>query len=219
VGFLVIKNVRLNFKNKALTIITELHYLPCVQYLKQLESADCIYLEAHENYQKSSYRNRCHILGSDGQMRLSIPLLQGKNQKQPIRDVRIENTILWQRQHFHALRSAYGSAPFWEHYADYFEAIFKKKQPFLWDWNIEILALLTKLLKINTPIVWTTAYESQQAQLADSDLLSSDIVDCRNLILPKNQVEMPSYPQVFTYKHEFVSNLSAIDALMNMGRL
>ena len=66
------------------TVLSELHFLPCIGVFQHYAHADVIQLEAQENYQKGSYRNRCHILGANGLQRLSIPLVKGKNNQQNI---------------------------------------------------------------------------------------------------------------------------------------
>ena len=192
----------------------ELHYLPCIAYLNALQEAEKVVLEAHESYQKGSYRNRTQILGSNGNLRLSVPLLQGKNQQQAIKSVKIDHTTTWQRQHFRALRAAYSSAPFWEHYVDKLAVHFEQKHLFLWDWNTETLALLLDFLKLKTRIETSTDFVA-------TDYLGINTLDLRQKITPKtaNLPPTPPYPQVFGYKFEFSSNLSGIDALMNIGRL
>ena len=93
-------------------VLLEAQYLPNVQYFSKLVQIPSLVLEAHENYQKGSYRNRCHIAGANGLMRLSIPLRKGKNEQLSIQKTEISYDEPWTSQHWHSIRSAYGNAPY-----------------------------------------------------------------------------------------------------------
>ena len=48
-------------------------------------SPSVVYIEACENYQKQSYRNRCRFYGADGIQALSYPIIhEGGTDKLPI---------------------------------------------------------------------------------------------------------------------------------------
>jgi len=111
-------------------ILIELHYLPCLEYFIQLVQSENICLEAHENFQKQTYRNRFSILTANKIDTLSVPVLKS-NSKQLIREVEIDYTQLWQKIHRRAIQSAYGKAPYYEYYADYFKQLYDKKPRFL----------------------------------------------------------------------------------------
>ena len=49
-------------------------YLPPVEYFAAIAKYGGALLEACENYQKQSYRNRCTILTANGKMNLNIQL-------------------------------------------------------------------------------------------------------------------------------------------------
>ena len=71
--------------------IIELQYFPSISFFAILLQFDQILIEQHDNYQKRTYRNRCHIASANGLLRLSVPLEKGKNNQQTIRDVKIAN--------------------------------------------------------------------------------------------------------------------------------
>ena len=201
------------FKVSMLSILLEIQYFPPVQYFSKLATAPVVFLEQHEHYVKGSYRNRCHIAGVNGVQRLSIPLCKGKNQQQPIREVRIAWDEPWQTQHWQAIRSAYGNSPFFEHYAGAFEPFFKKrKHEWLWDWNVELLQLLMKLMGLKTELRFTESYEPAP----------EGVLDFRGKIHPKRPAEDADfspvhYSQVFEDRHGFLENLSVIDLLFCTG--
>ncbi|MEZ4959145.1 MAG: WbqC family protein [Saprospiraceae bacterium] len=191
--------------------LLEIQYLPPVQYFSLLANHPVVYLEQHEHYAKGSYRNRCHIAAVNGVQRLSIPLKKGKNQRQPIREVRIAYDEPWRSQHWQAIQTAYGNSPFFEHYADGLQPFYsEKKYEYLWDWDFDLLMFMVKCFRLQTEIRVTEKYEAQPAGL----------LDLRGTINPKieNADFRPVYyPQVFEDRHGFLGNLSALDLLFCAG--
>lgn len=194
-------------------VVLEIQYLPPVQYFSKLAAFPVVFIEACEHYVKGSYRNRCHIAAVNGIQRLSIPLRKGKNERQPIREVQIAYDEPWQTQHWQAIRSAYGSSPFFVHYADVLEPFFKKnKITHLWDFNLELLQLFVKLMGLKTELRFTETYEP----------IPADKLDFREKIHPKHPFideafQATYYPQVFEDRHGYLENLSILDLLFCSG--
>lgn len=194
------------------------HYWPTLAYMAQWLRYEQVYLEAHENYQKGSYRNRTHIIGGQGVQRLSIPLRSGKHQRQPIQQVAIDGDD-WRRPHWQAIRSAYGRSPYYEHYAPYISPLYLGRAPeLLFDWNLRLLQVLHRLLQLPGVIATTGSYRSATAMERDST-----IVDLRAAIHPKRTPTLVTgyrpvpYAQVFQERHGFVSEVSALDLLFCAG--
>ena len=184
--------------------------MPDIAFFRQLAQHETLCLEACESYVKGSPRNRCTIATSNGALLLSVPLQQGKNQQQGIRSVLIANETAWQRQHWRTIVSAYGSAPFWQHYAPHFEPFYQKKYEFLWDFNYDLLVLVIKLLKIKTNIILSETYEKSP----DTTIYT----DIRHSKKTKNTLVATPYPQVFSAKHGFLENMSVLDGLFCVGK-
>src|SRR6478735_6864409 len=70
-----------------------------------------------------SYRNRYRISTANGPLLLSIPIKGGRRYAAPLADTLIDYTHDWQRQHWRTLFSAYGRAPFFEHYGPELETL------------------------------------------------------------------------------------------------
>lgn len=184
-------------------------YLPPVSYFSALLHSETVLLEAHENYVKQSYRNRCRIATANGIETLSIPVESGGGQKIPIRDVRISEHGSWQQNHWRAIESAYRSSPFFEYLQDDFAPFYEKKWTFLWDYNLELLTLIRDFLDIETEIKFTENFDDEPL----------DINDFRNIIHPKKEpiFHLKPYYQVFENKHGFLADLSILDLLFNTG--
>lgn len=192
-------------------ILLETQFFPPIESFSAMIQYPTIILEKHEHFQKGTYRNRCHIATAQGTQILSVPLKKGKNQQQFISDVQISNDVNWQRPFWRTLQTAYGNAPYWEHYAPAFEPFFLKKYDFLFDYNYEILQTLLKLLKFDKSIT-----------ISFTDTYKTDFTeggDFRNKFTPKYDANNAKrYPQVFEDRNGFIANLSILDLLFCCGK-
>ena len=197
-------------------ILLELHYLPCIQYFSKWYSHKSVCIEQHENYSKGSYRNRAHIAGANGILRLSIPLEKGKNEQQSIQEVKIAYHEKWQQQHWASIQSAYGNAPYFEFYADEFVPHYQQKYTYLFEFNKALLETILAQLQFSAKTHWTSKYEQEVEK--------KGLLDFRNGIFPKKHrqkedihFKVKPYPQVFSEKNGFLPNLSILDLLFCTG--
>lgn len=192
------------------SLLIELHYFPCVHFFSELSLHDTLILEAHETFQKQSYRNRTLILSAQKVEKLLIPVLSG-NSHLPIRDIRIDHSQKWRLVHQRAIRSAYGKAPFFEYYAEDILGLYDKSVPFLFDFNLEVLTLCLKLLKWKKEIALSSDYQYFESSKV------AGIQDSRGLIHPKNQLQTSFKPYQQVFGRQFEPNLSIIDLLFCEG--
>lgn len=192
-------------------LLIDLHYLPCLDYMTVLVQTGRVQIEAHEQYQKQSYRNRCYVLTANRVDALAVPVQHG-TRHQPIRDLRIDNGQPWQNHHWRTIQAGYGKAPFFEYYAPDFESVLRKNQSFLFDLNLELLTLCLKLLGVGTPINLTECYEKTPPP---------GLFDVRSRINPRNGPGMHLFyhpePYMQNFGQNFVPNLSIIDLLFCQG--
>ncbi len=192
--------------------LIETQYFPSIAFFALYQQVDQIHVEQHENYRKGSYRNRCHIAGANGLLRLSIPLEKGKNNQLNIQDVKISEETNWRLQHKRAIQSAYGKSPFFEYYDTEILSLFDEVTPSLFDWNLKIIQTLIEVLDLDqNKLHFSKTFEKK----------SLHKLDYRNQISPKqpsSSIEnIATYPQVFSDKRAFLPNLSILDALFCMG--
>ena len=91
-------------------------------------SPSVVYIEACENFQKQSYRNRCRFYGAEGVQTLSFPIVHdGGTHKHSITEVRIDYKTPWVQQHEKAIISAYGMSAYFEYYQDELFSIMESK--------------------------------------------------------------------------------------------
>ena len=189
-------------------------YLPPVQYFAHLQSAEQVWIEQYDHYQKQTYRNRCVIAAPDGPLSLTVPIEKPNTQKAFMRDIRISDHGNWRHLHWNAIESAYNHTPFFEYYKDDFRPFYEKKFDFLVDYNEQLCQLVCQLIDIDTSFQRTESYIAEP---------SNTIIDLRDAIHPKKELMNDAsfgiipYYQVFQERLGFLPNLSIIDLLFNMG--
>ncbi len=167
--------------------------------------------EVFDNYQKQTYRNRCYICNDLGKHMLSISIqhVGGSQGKQSYREVKIDNSFPWQRQHWRTLATAYRTSPFFEFYEDDLAPLYQQEFTYLMEFNLATAAFICDCLQIKTPSSKTTTYETSPVENSDGRFLAS--------IKKKPPFEQEPYIQVFGDRHGFVKNSSVLDLLFNEG--
>lgn len=183
----------------------EIQYFPSLLMVGLLKN-NC-YIEAHETYQKRSYRNKCLIASSRGPLSLSVPLRKGKNANTAIKKVTIAYEENWILQHLKSIKNSYENAPFFDYIYPQISSILKEQTPTLWELNWQILNWTCDEIGLNRPS-HTKSYEPN---------LKNDFRDRFKPNQEPIEYKFCYYPQVFESALGFVPNLSSLDLLMNMG--
>ena len=177
-------------------------------------SPSVVYIEACENFQKQSYRNRCRFYGAEGVQTLSFPIVHdGGTHKHSITEVRIDYKTPWVQQHERAIVSAYGMSAYFDYYKDELFEILERRYERLFDLNLALIRFFIEKTGLKVDLRLTEEYVSE-----------SGMEDLREVIHPKRpdsilrdlELEKP-YFQVFAPKYGFQSNLSIMDLLFNEG--
>lgn len=187
-------------------------YFPPIEYFALLAKYSVVYMEACENYQKQSWRNRCRILTANGPESLNVPVVHENGTfSLPIKEIRVEYTTPWVMRTERAIESAYSSSPFFIYYKDALFSILDSHPATLWELNRRIIDFFCSKIGISPDFRETTDYSPAEE-------------DYRELIHPKREntvmrdlgMERP-YWQVFRDKYGFVPGLSIMDLLFNEG--
>ncbi len=195
--------------------VIELHFMPMLAIFAELIKYDEVLLEACENYQKGSFRNKTYIAGPRNLNLITVPLSKGKHKRSLIRKTKIFYDTDWVTEHLRTIKTAYGSSPFFEYYFPEIEEIFREKHTFLWDLNIALLDYLNyrsgNLLKYSLTEEYIQDYSQE------------GIHDLREHFSPKqggNSTPIPatfSYGQVNADKYGFRGDISVLDLLFHRG--
>ncbi len=195
-----------------MTLVLSTAYFPPVHYFTAISREETIYLEAHENFTKQSYRNRCQILTAQGSRDLVVPVKHGKGKKIPIIDVQIDYDQPWQKNHWKSIETAYNRSPFFEFYKDHLIHYFEKRYDTLFEMNHLILEQCFPFLRIKKTILTTLTHQHDYP---------SDCLDLRSALHPKLPLPIvfnpKTYPQVFDDRQSFQPGLSILDLLFSQG--
>ena len=209
-------------------------YLPWLGFFDLMKRCDVFVIEDSLKYTKQDWRNRNRIRTRQGWVYLTVPVEKGATGKR-IRDVSIDNSRDWASRHYTLLRENYRHAPYWDQYAPFLEESFRRSWTNLHELDLHFIEFFAREFQIATPrrllselgveftgdktgdlvdlaraAGGTTFIEGstgksfvnvEQFQAAGLEVLFQ-VYDCR------------PYPQQF---EPFVSHLSAIDLLLNLG--
>ena len=187
-------------------------------------SPSVVYVEACENYQKQSYRNRCRFYAADGVQALSFPVVhEGGTYKHPVSGIRVDYSTPWLLQHKRAIVSAYRTSAYFEYYQDELFAVLDSRPERLLDLNMALLRFFIEKTGLCVDLRLTSEYSPDGMVCGpDGELLKCE--DFREVIHPKRPntilkdmgLEKP-YFQVFAPKYGFKEDLSIMDLLFNEG--
>jgi len=184
-----------------------------INYYARLVLQREVILEQHDSYIKQSYRNRCMIMGPNGIISLSIPVINKHGVKSIMQEVQIDYDTPWNKIHWKSLEASYAASPFFEYLADELLPFYTKKYKFLIDLNQELMEYTLQQLGISTAMKRSESFK----EIAGNH-------DPRYFIHPKKDqaildpgFQPEAYHQVFSDRLGFQSNLSILDLLFNLG--
>ena len=191
-------------------VLLEPHYFGSLEYYVVLLQAEEIRWEVHEHFQKQTFRNRTTVLTANGPQNLVVPVSYRNHM--PLRDVRVDYSQRWIKDHWGAIYSAYGKAPYFEFFGAEMQQTLERRPAFLVDLCLETVTICLKYLQLDRSIQFTDTYEK---------LPKSPIRDLRGLIHPKKPFTQRSIYRAEKYFQnfgkEFVPGLSVLDLLFSMG--
>jgi len=160
-------------------------------------------------FTKMSFKNRMVIITSQGPLMLTIPIVGGRDQKTPIKDIAIAYDSPWSAQHLKSITTSYKRAPYFEYYEQSLHALYLNKPVKLVDFLLFCADWLQSQLKVN----WDLNQSHEQ-------VIVDDLLKYQDPWLPKNysRIEgLPKYQQVFADQNDFITNASILDMLFCVG--
>lgn len=192
-------------------LIIDSQYFGTIDYIKTLFRFSNIEIEQYENYRKMSFRNRCLVAGSNGLVNLSVPLVNGRDARQLMKDTRINYAGRWQLEQVRTLASCYARAPYFEYFWPDVRELVLARPEFLLDKNMAILEWLRKIFRLDIVVALTSIYRVEY---------DHGYTDLRNRTRPNNYLALDPgirYTQVFQDRIGFQPNLSVLDYLFCAG--
>lgn len=188
-------------------VLLPLFYLPPISWFSVFLQHDSeVTLEQFENFPKQTYRNRTVIYGANGKLALIIPVLH--NGKKTINEIEVSQRENWQKLHWKSIKNAYQSSPYFEFYEDQLAQIFTFETQSLFQFNLNALQIIQKILKTEKAYSLNEEFTKTPAE-----------VDFRNKFSAKkeSEFEMEEYYQTFSDKLGFEKDISILDLICNKG--
>lgn len=168
----------------------------------------------YDSFRKMSFRNRCLLASANGRLGISVPLENGRHQKQGMKEVRIDGRQDWHSQHWKTISACYNRSPWFEYYKDSLEILYCGRESYLIEWNRRCLEWSLTQLGWQGEISFLTKTDM------DDPNLGKGWTDARGLAdkWPSDRLEpIPAYQQVFEERTGFIPQLSILDLLFCTG--
>jgi hypothetical protein len=164
-------------------VILQPSYIPWRGYFDQIRRADLFIFYDDVQYDKHGWRNRNQIKTAQGKQWLTIPVhSKGVTEGIAIKDVQIDWSKPWIKNHLKALTFAYNKAPYFKDYLPLLESFYSRRDECLAEFTIETTIFLSRELGITS-----TRF------LRSSELLGIDGVKTDRLIRILKQVGAKHY--------------------------
>ncbi|MCH7344188.1 WbqC family protein [Pelomonas sp. CA6] len=145
-------------------VVLQSNYIPWKGYFDLIRDAELFCFYDDVQFTKNDWRNRNRIKTAQGPRWLSVPV--GTDLNRLVCEVRMSDAR-WQASHWDSLRQAYGKQPFFRHYRDFFEEIYRGR---VWESLSElnqhlIRRIAGELLGIQTRFDDSRHYRSEGVRL------------------------------------------------------
>lgn len=213
------------------------NYLPYLGFFDKMIQADVfvIYDDAQFNKEDFQHRNKIRIF--QGWKWLTVPV-DKKNIS--IKEITIKNEVMkkgikWYESHFKDIDVNYIETPHYAIYKNDLEAIYMKKYEKLIDLNMALINLLINAFNIKTKLIYASEFNHKSnstQRLVDiveslggdtylSGAMGRNYLDLSVFERKGIEVKFQEFKPIFYKQHYdgFIPNMSAIDALFNIGKM
>ncbi len=188
---------------------TDLQYFGSIHFVKTLMENRNVVFDIEAPFTKMSFKNRMVIVTSQGPLMLTIPIVGGRDQKTPIKDITIAYDAPWNAQHLKSIITSYKRAPYFEYYEQSLHTLYSNKPEKL----VDFLFLCSDWLQSQLKIKWIHSLPHDQVHL-------DEVIKYHDPWVPKNYNQhngLPKYQQVFSDQLDFLQNASILDMLFCVG--
>ena len=172
-----------------------------------------VLLEACENYQKQSYRNRCYILAGDGPQMLQVPICH--SDEMGISSMLVDYSTPWVVRTQRALDTAYQTSAYFDYYRDEVFALLDAQPETLWELNLSLIGWCLRRTGVACELEATEDFAAPGA-LPD-DYRYSLHPKKPDTVLANLGLEKPYYQVFRDHLGGFTPGLSILDLLVNEG--
>lgn len=211
-------------------------HLPWLGFFNKMANADLMIILDNVQYRKRYFQNRNKILVNGISKYVGVPVKLQRYRQKTIADMEIysDDEVPWKHKYLKTIEYNYKKHPYFHTYFPFYEDLVCRNIKSLYEFNMEIIYYYAKELNIKTKILKASDLSSKGKK---SDLILNLIKYVgADIYLSgacgRNYIEFEKYREEKVtvwfndFKHpvydqkgseEFVSNLSILDLLMNVG--
>ena len=189
-------------------MLTDYQYFGPICFIELIYNQKQLCFDKEAAFTKMSFKNRMVILSAQGPLNLTIPILGGREQKTPIKDILIAYDAPWQAQHFKAIKTCYKRAPYFEYYEADLEKLYTTKKEYLVDFLEDCHQFIQKSIKGKWELIDCKENKNEEAV---KEILPWQPNNYEQFAIQR------SYMQVFESTNGFIANLSILDWLFCAG--
>lgn len=205
-------------------------FLPWLGFFDRWAESDLYVVLDDVQFLRRAWHHRDKIKTVNGPRWLTVPICKKGKYCQLIRNVKIDNTGPWQRNHLRTIEFNYKNAPNFDYCFEKLQAVYNEKHSFLIDLNMDLLRFVTSELGITKPAIFASDFNVQSSStqrlvdllksvngttyltgLGSKNYLDESIFDKENIKVMWQEYTCPVYPQLHG---AFVPMLSSLDYLM-----
>lgn len=229
-------NINCSLEKGGSRLIVAVHqpnYLPYLGFFDKMRKSDLFVIYDDTQFEKGVFQHRNKIRIYSGWKWLTVPVEKkfiNINEVMIRHDVKISG-INWSEYHFREIHNNYRESPYYTRYEEELRSIYESEYQRLIDLNMRITYFLMQAFGIHTKIIYSSqlGIESKSTQaLVDivkkvgGDVYLSgpsgrnylDLSLFKDIKVDFQEFKHPIYKQCYK---GFIPNISAIDALFNLG--
>lgn len=213
------------------------NYLPYLGFFDKMRKADIFIIYDDAQFNKDDFHHRNIIRIYHGWKWLTIPV---EKKPLPINKIIIKNDVTmkganWMDSHFREIKENYKNATCFLRYEKELKNIYSVKYNRLVDFNNSLILFMKRAFKLNTKLIFSSelGFNSksterlvEMVEAVGGDIYLSgpsgrDYLDTSLFAYKKIKVEFQDFKHpVYKQQYDgFIPNMSAIDALFNVGEL
>jgi len=205
-------------------------FLPWLGFFDRWQKSDTYIVLDDVQFLRRGWHHRDKIKTQNGIKWLTVPVLKKSRYHQTIKEVRINNEENWHCKHLKTIQAAYGKATNFDLVYGRLSEIYNKDYDLLISFNMNLLRLCSKMLGINTTVVFASDFNVKSTgsrRLVDlvksvggkdyltgsgsRDYLDEALFKKAGIGVCWQKFDHPVYPQLH---HGFEKMLSVIDFFM-----
>jgi len=133
-------------------------FFPWLGFFDRWQKSDIYIVLDDVQFLRCGWHHRDKIKTQNGVQWLTVPVQKKGRYHQTIKEVKINNQENWNQKHLKTIQTAYKKAPNFDLVFGKLSEIYNREYDLLIEFNMDLLRLCSKLLGINTPLVFASDF-------------------------------------------------------------